>query len=191
MTSPKRARKKGRAKRASPPPGDGADETRAAGAAPGSVGDTDSTRRAPESSSPAAASPEEAERHAVGDRIGGRYEVLAVHTGSTGVVYAAFDHQAAVPRALKTLRRRFEAEAAMRDLFVEEAALWVRLEKHPFIARAYGVEEIEHRPYVVIEYVQGREGLPGHRCCGLLEAFCRQICRRSRFLRAQALYVLA
>src|SRR5262249_19234852 len=79
--------------------------------------------------------------------------------GSMGVVYAAFDHETGLPRGLKTLRRRFEADVAMRDLFVEEAALWVRLEKHPFIVRAFRVEEIEHRPYVVIEYVQGRDGL--------------------------------
>ena len=105
---------------------------------------------------PAAA---DVERYAPGDRIGEHYEVLAVHTGSMGVVYATFDHQGSLPRALKTLRRRFEADVAMRDLFVEEAALWVRLEKHPFIVRAFGVEEIDHRPYVVIEYVQGRDGL--------------------------------
>src|SRR5262245_15279268 len=142
MTSRKRRKKE--------PTADDAAETRVAAGAE----DDDATRVA--SAAPAAPEPE---RYAVGDRIGAQYEVLAVHTGSMGVVYAAFDHESGLPRALKTLRRRHEQDAARRDLFVEEAALWVRLGKHPFIVRAYGVEEHEHLPYVVMEYVRGREGL--------------------------------
>ena len=102
---------------------------------------------------------DEAERYAVGERIGGRYEVLALHRGSMGVVYATFDHELGLPRALKTLRRRFDENETMRRLFAEEAALWVRLGKHPFIVRAYLVHSFREQPYVVMEYIRGVEGI--------------------------------
>jgi serine/threonine-protein kinase len=104
---------------------------------------------------------EPAERYKIGDMIGGRYEVLAIHCGAMGVVYGTFDHQERLPRALKTLQQRFADNKNMRDLFAEEAAIWVRLEKHPFIVRAYLVEKFDGQPYVVTEYVRGQGGMGG------------------------------
>lgn len=101
------------------------------------------------------------ERYKIGDRIGGRYEVLAVHRGSMGVVYGTFDQKEQLPRALKTLQERFASKPGMRNLFADEAATWVRLEKHPFIVRAYLVEQYDGRPYVITEYVRGEEGMGG------------------------------
>ena len=101
------------------------------------------------------------ERFKIGDRIGGQYEVLAIHRGSMGVVYGTFDHREQLPRALKTLQERFASKPRMRDLFAEEAAIWVRLEKHPFIVRAYLVRVYEGQPYVITEYVRGEEGMGG------------------------------
>ena len=99
------------------------------------------------------------ERYKIGDRIGGQYEVLAIHHGSMGVVYGTFDHKEQLPRALKTLQERFASKSMMRELFAEEAATWVRLEKHPFIVRAYLVEEYDGQPYVITEYVRGEEDM--------------------------------
>ncbi len=110
--------------------------------------------------SSAAAEPEP-ERHKIGDLIAGRYEVLAIHQGSMGVVYGTFDHTEKIPRALKTLQHRFAGSKSMLDLFKEEAAVWVRLEKHPFIVRAYLVEKIEGQPYVITEYIRGAAGMGG------------------------------
>ena len=101
------------------------------------------------------------EHYKIGDRIGGRYEVLAIHRGSMGVVYGTFDHKEQLPRALKTLQERFASKPKMRDLFADEAATWVRLEKHPFIVRAYLVENYDGQPYVITEYVRGEEGMGG------------------------------
>lgn len=101
------------------------------------------------------------ERYAIGDVIGDRYEVLAVHRGTMGVVYGTFDRKTSLPRALKTLQHRFATRRAMRDLFKEEATTWVRLEKHPFIVRAHLVERFDEQPYVVTEYIRGREGMAG------------------------------
>jgi tetratricopeptide (TPR) repeat protein len=90
-----------------------------------------------------------------GDLIADRYEVLAVHRGSIGVVYAAFDKKLRLPRALKALQPRYAVDSRMRELFALEAAVWIRLEKHPCIARAYGVEIFDGQPHVVTEYVRG------------------------------------
>jgi tetratricopeptide (TPR) repeat protein len=106
-------------------------------------------------------SEEATERFKIGDKIDGRYEVLAIHRGSMGIVYGTFDHAERLPRALKTLQQRFAADKKMRDLFAEEAAVWVRLEKHPFIVRAYRVDQIGAQPYVTTEYIRGQEGMGG------------------------------
>jgi len=102
--------------------------------------------------------PAPVERWRIGDRIGGRYEVLAIHRGAMGVVYGTFDHVLHLPRALKTIQDRYASNPKMRDAFAAEASVWVRLEKHPFIARAYRVERFGGLPYVVTEYVRGKEG---------------------------------
>jgi serine/threonine protein kinase len=101
---------------------------------------------------------EPVERFKVGDRIGDRYEVLAIHRGAMGVVYGTFDHELQLPRALKGVQDRFARDSRLRRAFAAEAAVWVRLEKHPFIARAYEVATFEGLPYVVAEYIRGREG---------------------------------
>lgn len=103
----------------------------------------------------------EPDRYRIGDSIAKRYEVLAVHHGSLGVVYGCFDRQEELPRALKTLQPRFAAQPGMMRLFEQEAALWVRLEKHPFIVRAYLVDRLEDQPYVITEYIRGGQGMGG------------------------------
>lgn len=101
------------------------------------------------------------ERYDIGDRIDGRYEVLALHRGSMGVVYATFDHQEKLPRALKTLQQRFAGHTKMQELFAEEAAVWVQLEKHPYIVRAYLVQRFDNQPYVITEYIRGQADMGG------------------------------
>jgi tetratricopeptide (TPR) repeat protein len=97
------------------------------------------------------------DRYKIGDRIGDRYEVIATHHGSMGVVYATFDHERKLPRALKTLQQRFATNRRMRELFEAEAATWVLLEKHPFIVRAYIVQNFDGLPYVATEYIRGSD----------------------------------
>ena len=106
-------------------------------------------------------SPKEAdkERYQIGHKIGNRYEVLAIHKGSMGVVYGTFDHETNLPRALKTIQGRFAGNKRMNDLFTAEALTWVKLEKHPFIIQAYLVDKFDDQPYVITEYVRGQEGM--------------------------------
>ena len=101
------------------------------------------------------------EFYKVGDRIGDRYEVSAIHHGELGVVYGCFDHQTKLPRALKTVRARHASDKQVLSLFETEATVWISLEKHPYIVRAYLVERFKNLPYVITEYVRGPEGMEG------------------------------
>lgn len=101
------------------------------------------------------------EFYKVGDKIGGSYEVLAIHHGAMGVVYGCFDHQTKLPRALKTVRARYAQDKKVLSMFESEATVWISLEKHPYIVRAYLVERFKNLPYVITEYVRGPEGMEG------------------------------
>lgn len=99
------------------------------------------------------------ESYKIGDKIDDRYEVMAIHKGTMGVVYGTYDYQERLPRALKTLQKRFDNNKAMVDLFAKEAHVWVKLEKHPFIVRAYLVRTINDNPYIISEYIRGQEDM--------------------------------
>lgn len=101
------------------------------------------------------------EFHKIGEKIGGRYEVSAIHHGAMGVVYGCFDHITKLPRALKTVRARYANDKQVLSMFEAEAAVWVSLEKHPYLVRAYVVERFANLPYVITEYVRGPEGMEG------------------------------
>ena len=105
--------------------------------------------------------PDASEFYKVGERIGDRYEVSAIHHGAMGVVYGCFDHQTKLPRALKTVRARHAHDKQMLSLFENEATVWISLEKHPYIVRAYLVERFKNLSYVITEYVRGPEGMEG------------------------------
>jgi serine/threonine protein kinase len=99
------------------------------------------------------------EFYKVGDKISDRYEVSAIHQGAMGVVYGCFDHETRLPRALKTVRARYAHDKQVLSLFESEATVWISLEKHPYIVRAYRVERFNNFPYVITEYVCGPEGM--------------------------------
>ena len=105
--------------------------------------------------------PEANEFYKIGDKIGDRYEVVAIHHGAMGVVYGCFDIETKRPRALKTVRQGYAHDKQVLSMFESEAAVWISLEKHPYIVRAYLVERFRNLPYVVTEYVRGPEGMEG------------------------------
>ncbi|MBI3373436.1 MAG: tetratricopeptide repeat protein [Betaproteobacteria bacterium] len=105
--------------------------------------------------------PDTSEFYRLGEKIGGRYEVSAIHHGELGVVYGCFDHRTKLPRALKTVRARHAGDKQVLSLFESEATVWISLEKHPYIVRAYLVERFKSLPYVITEYVRGPQGMEG------------------------------
>jgi serine/threonine protein kinase len=98
--------------------------------------------------------------YSVGDWIGGRFQVFAVHEGGMSQVYVVNDHIGrAGPQvvALKTLRADLLRRRILMSRFAAECRLWVQLGEHPHIVRAHSVEIIDGRPYVVLELIQGGE----------------------------------
>src|SRR5262245_52705277 len=94
----------------------------------------------------------------VGDWIGNRFQVFDVHEGGMSLVYVVNDHwPGAGPKvvALKTLRGELSQSRIRVSRFAAECRLWAQLGEHPNIVRAYSVEIIDGRPYVVLELVQG------------------------------------
>jgi serine/threonine protein kinase len=94
----------------------------------------------------------------VGDRIAGRYEVFEVYRGGMGEVYAVRDHIGRTEGqliALKTLSDEYAFEPVSSARFATECHLWIRLGTHDHVVRAYRLETLEGKPYVVMEYVTG------------------------------------
>lgn len=93
-----------------------------------------------------------------GDLIGGKYEVYReLGHGGFGIVYLTYYHETESVYALKTFLDRYLEDAETRKLFWREASVWTDLERHPYIVRAYFVDEIAGRLYVAMEYIAPNE----------------------------------
>jgi len=102
-----------------------------------------------------------------GDLIGQKYEVYGVlGRGGFGIVYLVYSHETGDVYALKTFRDEYFQDGEIRELFRREANVWVHLERHPYIVRAYFVDEVEGRLYIAMEYIapnkQGLNSLEGY-----------------------------
>ena len=106
----------------------------------------------------AAATEDDQELYRIGDYIADRYEVLGIHRGAWGVVYGTYDHEEELPRALKTIQKKYQFDKKLLELFKDEATLWVQLEKHPYIVRAYEVENFNEQSFVITEYISNPQG---------------------------------
>ena len=91
----------------------------------------------------------------VGDRILDRYEILDIRPGGMGVVYVVGDYEWNKLFAIKTFQDRFLWNKDVIDRFTKEAETWVNLERHTNIVFASFVREIEGKPYIFLEYING------------------------------------
>jgi serine/threonine protein kinase len=90
-----------------------------------------------------------------GDVIGNKYEVIdTLGKGGCGIVYHVYSRETGNVCALKTFLDKYLSEVSVRERFKKEAAVWVSLDKHPYIVTAHFVEEIAGRLYIGIEYVE-------------------------------------
>jgi tetratricopeptide (TPR) repeat protein/tRNA A-37 threonylcarbamoyl transferase component Bud32 len=92
-----------------------------------------------------------------GTVIEGRFVILKSHKGGMGIVYEAFDSETLKYYAVKTFQERFLWDERIVDLFVNEAEIWVKLERNLNIVTAELVKIIEGRPYIFLEYIQGTD----------------------------------
>jgi serine/threonine protein kinase len=102
--------------------------------------------------------PEEEKPHPIShkqrDFIGKDFEVYDVlGVGGFGVVYLVYSHETKSVYALKTFRDEYLEDAQTRDRFRKEAKVWIDLDRHPYIVRAYLVGEISGRLFIGLEYI--------------------------------------
>ena len=93
-----------------------------------------------------------------GDRIGDDYEVRdVIGAGGFGIVYLVYHRQTKSAYALKTFRDEFLNDERTRGQFRKEARIWIELERHPNLVRAYQVTEFQGRLFVALEYIAPNE----------------------------------
>jgi Flp pilus assembly protein TadD len=107
---------------------------------------------------------------AVGDRIGGLYEVREILGGpgrsGMATVFVCHYRWHQKDYALKTYQDRFAWLEWFTQAFHLEATLWMGLGAHPNIVRAHWVHRLDGRIFIVMEYVPqdnaGRRTLADH-----------------------------
>ena len=99
----------------------------------------------------------EAEGWSEGSVVRGKYRILSkVGQGGMGAVYKALHLKFDQVRALKVLGRDLAADPDFVKRFEREAVLMSRLQ-HANVVRVDDIDETEDgRPYIVMEYVEGR-----------------------------------
>ena len=82
-----------------------------------------------------------------------------------GRVYLVDDPATSAIYALKAIHAEMTEGALARDRFRREAKLWIDLERHPYLVRAFFVEEIQGQLHLAMEYIapdeNGRNSLEG------------------------------
>ena len=93
--------------------------------------------------------------------LGNRYVVHQVlGEGGFGIVYLVLDKIDNNIYALKTFKDEYFKDIESRKRFIKEALLWINLDKHPNIVRAFYIDEIEGRQFIKLEYIpKNRYGL--------------------------------
>lgn len=110
-----------------------------------------------------------------------RYKLIElVGSGGMATVYRGEDVLLERDVAVKFLREPYASEPEFRERFLHEARAAARLD-HPNIVHIYDVGEDDHRPYIVMEMVEGedlkaliRRGapLPVSKALSLIEQIC-------------------
>jgi tetratricopeptide (TPR) repeat protein/tRNA A-37 threonylcarbamoyl transferase component Bud32 len=105
-----------------------------------------------------------------GDDFDRKYEVYGVlGAGGFGIVYLVYSRELKAALALKTFRDEYLADAQTRERFRTEASVWVDLERHPYLVRAYFVDEIASRLFIGMEHIA-----PDEHGLNSLEGYLRQ-----------------
>jgi serine/threonine protein kinase len=93
--------------------------------------------------------------HLIGQKLLDRYEIFGVKQGGFGIVYFVSDSRTGQDYALKTYKSEFMDSLRGIEGFKAEVDLWIRMDPHPNIVKAYFVEVISDQPYLFLEYVDG------------------------------------
>lgn len=118
-----------------------------------------------------------------GEIIEGRYTVQDVFRGAMGTVYIVLDAEMVTFYAMKTFQEAHLWNERVVKQFVNEAEIWIKLDRHPHIVQASLVKVIDGKPYIFLEYVQGTDlekmleagKVPVRQALELAIQFCRGI----------------
>jgi serine/threonine-protein kinase len=97
-------------------------------------------------------------RYKPGDLIDRRYQVHKVKMGGMGEVYLCLDLETMQPYALKTFQQRYLINPKISEIFENEIATWVALERYPNIVRCFHMDILENQPFMFLEWIVGKEG---------------------------------
>jgi len=89
----------------------------------------------------------------IGDTIGKRYRVMDIHLGGMGIVYVCYDYEWNKFVVLKTFQDRLFRSDKVQNNLKSEALIWTELDRYPYIVHAYGVEILDGRLFIKLEYV--------------------------------------
>ncbi|MGV8124859.1 MAG: tetratricopeptide repeat protein [Candidatus Xenobiia bacterium LiM19] len=118
-----------------------------------------------------------------GEIIDGQYTVQDVFRGAMGTVYIVLDSETVTFYAIKTFQEAHLWNERVVKQFINEAEIWIKLDRHPHIVQASLVKVIEGKPYIFLEYVQGTDlekmleagKVPVRQALELAIQFCRGI----------------
>lgn len=89
----------------------------------------------------------------VRDRIANKYEIYQILCGGMGTVYVCYDHESKVPIVLKTFQEKYLHSEEVQRLFERKVLIWTELERYPYIVRAYSVDRLEEKLFIILEYI--------------------------------------
>ena len=91
----------------------------------------------------------------VGEKLLKHFEVTDIKRGGFGIVYILHDLESKRLYAFKSFQDKYFKSRRVVEDFYREAETWVKLGKHRNIVEALGVIQIEGKPHILIEYVDG------------------------------------
>mgnify|MGYP001030536060 CR=1 FL=1 len=91
----------------------------------------------------------------VGDVLKGDYEVIDIMRGGLGIVYIVYHPKWKEKAAVKSFQEEYIYNDKVVEDFHHEAEVWVKLGEHENIVEAFFVAELDYRPHIFMEYVDG------------------------------------
>ena len=91
----------------------------------------------------------------VGEKMFKNFEVTDIKRGGLGIVYIVRDVESKKFYVWKSFQDRYFKDRRVVEDFHREAETWIKLRKHRNIVEALGVGQIEWKPYILLEYVDG------------------------------------
>ena len=106
-----------------------------------------------------------------GDTIADKYQVVRqLGEGALGAVYLVYSAATQSPYALKAVREELASSEAAREHLRAAAQTWIDLERHPYLVRAFSLDEVQGgRHLVAMDFIG-----PDERGLNSLEGYLRR-----------------